>query len=168
MTHCWYGYGVASHRAIDRHNIYQATLLAMKRALVNLVASSPTLPSAILIDAMPLKLHDTAFANIPVHHFIKGESKSSSIAAASILAKVKRDAILTQLEPVFPGYHLGQHKGYSTATHIQAVLKLEKSIIHRNSFLTKIYAPPSANQRQQGLFDQEEPILPIINLENHE
>ena len=89
--HCIYAIGIVHNRLIDQHNIYQADLIAMKKALVNLLAICPQVPSTILVDAMPLQLSDTNFKDIPVHYFPFGESKSSSIAAASIIAKVTRD-----------------------------------------------------------------------------
>ena len=103
LKHCWYGYGIVHNRLIDERNIWQATLVAMKRALVQLLATSPHLPQAILVDAMPLNLLDTSYRDIPVYYFPKGEKLSTSIAAASIIAKVKRDAIMSSLDPVFPG-----------------------------------------------------------------
>ena len=141
LKNSWNSYGIVHHRIIDEHNIWQATLMAMKMAVINLLAISPHKPQAILVDAMPLTLLDTNFATIPVHHFNKGESLSSSIAAASILAKVKRDAMMATLDPLLPGYSLGQHKGYSTATHQKAVLDLDRSIIHRQTFLKKLIKP---------------------------
>ncbi len=134
----WVGYGIVHHRMIDQHNIWQATLIAMKKALVNLLAISPHKPQAILVDAMPLSLSDTSFFQIPVHHFYKGESLSISIAAASILAKVKRDALMSSLDSIIPGYGLKRHKGYSTQVHQDAVLALKPSIIHRQSFIKKL------------------------------
>ena len=93
---------------------------------------------AILVDAMPLKLSFSGYEHIAVHHFTKGESKSSSIAAASIIAKVKRDALISRLDPLFPGYQLASHKGYATDTHCVAVRAHGKSIIHRSTFLENI------------------------------
>ncbi len=149
--HCWYGYGIIHNRAIDRVNIYQATLLAMKKALLNALSRAPEAPSAVLVDAMPLKLLDTPYGQIPVYSFCKGETLSSSIAAASILAKVKRDTMMDRFERVFPGYALGQHKGYSTQTHQKAVRALKPSIIHRQSFLSKIVPKGDDHEGQQSI-----------------
>ena len=88
------------HRAIDAKNIYRATLCAMKRAVVQLLAHTPQQPSIILVDAMPVILEHT---DIPVVHFCYGERQSASIAAASIIAKVTRDRLMARLEPVIPG-----------------------------------------------------------------
>lgn len=135
QSHCRYQIGMINHRAIDEHNIYQATLLGMKKALVNLLAQPGTVhPSAILVDAMPLKIDDLAYT-IPVHNFIKGEERSSSIAAASIIAKVARDRIMDQLSHIFPGYSLEKHKGYATKVHGAAIRATQHSLIHRVSFL---------------------------------
>ncbi len=134
-AHCFYGIGILHPRIIDQRNIWQTTLLTMKKALVHLLSGCPEQPSAILVDAMPLKVDDTGYSHIQVHHFIKGESKSSSIAAASIVAKVSRDRLMKQLESVFPGYGFAEHKGYSTPRHKAAVRELGSTIIHRTSFL---------------------------------
>lgn len=156
IKNSWYSYGIVHHRMIDQHNIWQATLIAMKIALINLLAITPHKPQAILVDAMPLKLADTNFRDIPVHHFDKGEKYSSSIAAASILAKVKRDAMMANLASALPGYLFEQHKGYSTAIHQKAILELERSIIHRQNFLKKLLSNPEFNpekphEEQQSL-----------------
>ncbi|MCX5922903.1 MAG: ribonuclease HII [Candidatus Dependentiae bacterium] len=142
----WVSYGIIHHRTIDKHNIWQATLIGMKKALVNLLATCPLKPASILVDAMPLTLLDTNFHTIPVHHFPFGEKLSTSIAAASIMAKVKRDALMGKLDPLFPGYLLAQHKGYATALHYKAVGDLNYSMIHRLSFLKKTLNPPSIDQ----------------------
>jgi ribonuclease HII len=151
---CWYGYGIIHHRGINEENIYQATLIAMKRALLNALATCPHTPTAILVDAMPLTLLDTSFKTIPVHSFIKGESRSSSIAAASIIAKVKRDALMQKYETLFPGYHLAEHKGYATHKHTAALIERSHSIIHRTSFLSNVLAKKDAHDKsgQQTLF----------------
>lgn len=134
----WFGYGIITPGQIDQVNIYQATLLAMKRAVIQAISACPQRPSAILVDAMPLKLLFSGYEDIKVHHFPKAESKSSSVAAASIIAKVKRDALMRRLESSFPGYHLGAHKGYATDAHCSAIRNHGASIIHRTSFLDKI------------------------------
>ena len=151
---CWYGYGIIHHRGINEENVYQATLIAMKRALLNALAKCPHTPTAILVDAMPLTLLDTSFKAIPVHSFIKGESRSSSIAAASIIAKVKRDALMQKYEQLFPGYHLAEHKGYATQKHMSALIERPHSIIHRTSFLSNVLAKKDAYDKsgQQTLF----------------
>lgn len=151
--HCFYGVGIAHHRLIDQHNIRQATLIAMKRALLNVLESSRMSPSAILVDAMPLDLSDTAFFDIPVHHFPYGETKSSSIAAASIVAKVTRDAMMESFDEALPGYVWAENKGYGTAAHKAALQKQKRSILHRVSFLNKFFIADDRNDivGQQGL-----------------
>lgn len=136
QNHCWYQIGIVHHRIIDKHNIWQATLLAMKRALVNLLPSLPMRPGAILVDAMPLNVDDIGILDIPVYHFIKGENYSSSIAAASIVAKVTRDQLMKQYDILIPGYKLEQHKGYATKIHQDSIRESGQSIIHRHSFLS--------------------------------
>ncbi len=133
--HCAIGVGIANHRMIDQHNIYAANMIAMQKALLNLLATTHERPAAILTDAVPLKIFDTAYGEIPIHHFAKGERYSASIAAASIVAKVVRDALMQKLDTLFPGYALAEHKGYGTEIHTNAIRELGPSIIHRTTFL---------------------------------
>jgi ribonuclease HII len=154
--HCDYGIGIVHHRIIDKHNIYQATLIAMKKALINLLAASSQLPSVILTDAMPLDLFDTNFNDIPVYYFSKGEAKSSSIAAASIVAKVTRDAMMETYDHVIPGYSLESNKGYGTAVHKLAVTTHSFSIIHRVSFLKKLLQEQDEKDGQLGISHDEQ------------
>lgn len=135
VTHCWYSVGIVHNRQIDQHNIWQSTLIAMKKALLALISTCPYKPSAILVDAMPLQLLDTEFKDIPVHHFPFGERKSSSIAAASIVAKVVRDQLMAVLDMAVPGYGLSIHKGYATQVHRDAITQFRHSILHRTTFL---------------------------------
>lgn len=158
--HCDYGIGIVDHRTIDRHNIYQATLIAMKKALINVLEASFQWPSAVVVDAMPLDLSGTQYADIPVYYFPKGETKSSSIAAASIVAKVTRDAMMESYDCAIPGYALADNKGYGTAVHTVAIKTHHYSIIHRVSFLTKLLQRQDEketqlridNDKQEGLF----------------
>lgn len=154
--HCIYAIGIVHNRLIDQHNIWQANLIAMKKALVNLLAICPQKPSAILVDAMPLQLGDTNFKDIPLHYFPFGESKSSSIAAASIIAKVTRDELMNKFDRVFPGYHLKSHKGYSTKKHKAVVMEQSHTIIHRMSFLVNITNEISDKKNQQSICSLEE------------
>jgi len=154
QKHCWYSIGIVHHRMIDENNIWHATLIAMKKALVNLLAYAPE-PAHIITDAMPLNLLDTAYKNIPLSYFPFGEKRSSSIAAASIVAKVKRDAMMQRLAVIFPGYDLGTHKGYSTPGHKRILKeKDQKLIIHRESFIKRLEQAQEAGlEGQQQLFD---------------
>lgn len=122
------GIGVVSIATIDRINILQASLLAMKRAVENLADTSPA-PDFLLIDGKFKIPMDT-----PQHTLIQGESKSASIAAASILAKVSRDAMMTEIAQQFPAYNLGQNKGYPTREHRLAIEKYGPAPCHRRTF----------------------------------
>lgn len=108
-----YGIGVISPEMIDKVNIYEATKLAMKEAIDQVKAQIPL--EHVLIDAMPLEL------NIPSTSIIKGDAKSISIAAASVIAKVTRDRMMIDLDQQYPMYGYKNHKGYPTKKHIEAI-----------------------------------------------
>lgn len=110
---------------IDRVNIYQATMNGMYDAIFAL----QPVPDTVLIDAVELK-HLT----MPSKSIIKGDAKSASIAAASVIAKVTRDRMMTVYDAAYPRYGFAQHKGYGTAQHIEAIQKLGVTPIHRRSF----------------------------------
>lgn len=119
------GVGVASAAEIDRINILQATLLAMQRAVGRLSAA----PDHLLIDGItPLPI------DISQQTLKKGDSRSLSIAAASVVAKVIRDRIMVSLDRQHPGYGFAGHKGYGTAQHRKAIAALRPSRHHRASF----------------------------------
>ena len=109
---------------IDAWNIYQASRQAMTAALQQL----SILPDYLLIDAMKLDVL------IEQKSLIKGDARSVSIAAASILAKTHRDARLDEWDAVFSGYGLAQHKGYGTPEHLEALKRLGPTPLHRHSF----------------------------------
>jgi len=158
--HCAYGVGIVHHRMVDKCNIYQATLIAMKKALLHVLQILPERPSVIITDAMPLDLFDTHIHEIPVYYFSKGESKSSSIAAASIVAKVTRDAMMILYDSIIPGYALISNKGYGTVVHKMAVKRYHHSIIHRKSFLTKLLKDEDENEEQLEIgYDKSREIL---------
>jgi ribonuclease HII len=117
--------GFAEVEEIDAINIYWAGLLAMQRAVEGLTHR----PEHLLIDARRLK--ELA---IPQQAIIKGDCKSLSIAAASILAKTARDARMHELDAQYPGYGFGKHKGYPVREHIAALGRLGASCVHRRSF----------------------------------
>ncbi|MEY4513499.1 MAG: hypothetical protein RLZZ450_5621 [Pseudomonadota bacterium] len=117
--------GFAEVEEIDSINIYWAGLLAMRRAVEGL--SVP--PQHVLLDARLLK--DLA---VPQQRIIKGDSKSLTIAAASILAKTARDARMKHLELEYPGYGFAKHKGYPVREHVAALRKLGATPAHRRSF----------------------------------
>jgi ribonuclease HII len=127
-----YGIGIVHHRTIDARNIYQATLIAMKRALMQLLAAHTKKPSVILVDAMPVIVDHL---DIPIIYFPFGEKQSKSIAAASIIAKVTRDALMTRLDPVTPGYAYRNNKGYGTKEHRLGIDKEGLTLLHRMSFV---------------------------------
>ncbi len=136
VKHSCYAFGIASHDEIEQLNIYHATLLAMQRAAYNLFSICKIRPAAIVVDAMPLILKNSAYADVPVYHFPKGEDFSSSIAAASIMAKVYRDQLMVAYDKSFPGYLLGAHKGYGTAQHQAALAAKGPLFMHRKKYLT--------------------------------
>ena len=145
MKHSTYAVGIIHHRLIDQHNIYHATLRAMKRALVQMLAVASKHPSIILVDAMPVKLDHL---EIPVVHFTHGESKSTSIAAASIIAKVTRDALMGRVDQVTPGYAYVNNKGYGTKAHRAGIDGQGLTVLHRMSFITN----KKAVERPMSLF----------------
>ena len=106
--------GIKDNKVIDKENIYQATKLAMYDAINNLKVK----PEYVLIDAM--KLEDLS---IPSKSIVKGDAKSESIAAASIIAKVTRDNMMYDLDKKFPEYGFKNHKGYPTKAHLDAIKK---------------------------------------------
>ena len=109
---------------IDQINIYQASRLAMREAVMRLQPAADHL----LIDALCLD------CDLPQKAIIHGDALSASIAAASILAKVERDRMMCEWDAVFPEYGLASHKGYSTPQHLAALLKYGPSPLHRQSF----------------------------------
>jgi ribonuclease HII len=110
---------------IDRINIRQASLLAMRRAVEQLALS----PDFLLIDG-----RDTIDWECPQQAVIRGDGTSFSIAAASVLAKVYRDRLLVELDREYPGYGLAQHKGYPCPAHLAALRRLGPTPLHRKSF----------------------------------
>jgi ribonuclease HII len=120
----------ADHDEIDLFNILQATLLAMKRALLGLARR----PTMIMIDGnCAPHLHD-CFADCEVQTVIAGDDLIPSISAASIVAKTYRDALMVRLSASYPGYGLAQHFGYGTPQHLRALAHLGPCPIHRRSF----------------------------------
>jgi ribonuclease HII len=119
------GVGIAGPEEIDMINILQASLLAMKRAIDALYLA----PDYILVDGkFPVPVM------IPQEPLIKGEDKSASIAAASIIAKVTRDNMMCEMHKQFPQYNFSKHKGYPTKEHKQLIVEHGPSIVHRKSF----------------------------------
>jgi ribonuclease HII len=150
-------YGIATVEEIEQLNILGATKLAMRRALggihppeafetrreePDLFSSfeerktfTPTVSARVLIDGLALR-------GFPYPHtaFVNGDARSLCIAMASIVAKVARDRMMTEMETQFPGYGFAQHKGYGTEEHRDAVLRLGRCVQHRDAFLRKLLA----------------------------
>jgi len=162
-------YGAATVAEIETVNILGATKLAMRRALEGIyppdafarktepdlfasdaekAAFQPTVSAQILIDGLPLR-------SFPYPHqgIVSGDGRSLCIAMASIIAKVTRDRLMDELDQLHPGYGLAQHKGYGTEEHREAILKLGRSAVHRDSFLRKLFAQPRDLEGQMILFD---------------
>jgi ribonuclease HII len=153
----FYSTAILSHDVIDKINIYQATLFAMKKAFIQLNEILPFKPELIkylVIDAMPLRL-DAVYTHsqLETHYFPYGESISKTIAAASIVAKVTRDHLMEKIDQIIPGFNLAQHKGYGTSEHIDIIKKNGISLIHRKSFLKGINKNEPELAKQQNVFD---------------
>jgi ribonuclease HII len=127
-----FGISVVSEKMIDRINILQATRLAMRQAVISLtkkIAGLNYLNIHVIVDGkMSLEL------NWPCTDIVKGDGKSKSIAAASILAKVTRDRIMREYDAIYPEYGFSRHKGYPTESHREILNRIGPSQIHRKSF----------------------------------
>ena len=134
------GVGIVDHQTIDKINILQASLKAMSIA----VSSLNIKPDLILIDG-----NKKFYTEIPAKTIVKGDQKSFSIAAASIVAKVTRDRIMIEQSTGFPQYLWHKNKGYATKAHIAAIKKFGYTHLHRKSFLSKILNIP----KDELLFD---------------
>lgn len=126
VEHTIYGIGVVDAETIDKVNIYEATKLAMKKAIR--LANQKIKIEHVLIDAMPLDI------DIPTTSIIKGDSKSISIAAASVIAKVTRDRMMYELDKLYPMYNFKKNKGYPTKEHVVAIEKYGILKQHRKTF----------------------------------
>ncbi|EUJ27372.1 ribonuclease HII [Listeria floridensis FSL S10-1187] len=118
------GVGIVSHETIDKVNIYEATKIAMTQALDALKVPA----DYTLIDAMPLHYSENESS------IIKGDAKSISIAAASIIAKVTRDRMMVEFDQLYPGYDFASNMGYGTKKHLEGLRELGPCPIHRLSF----------------------------------
>ncbi len=121
-----YGVGIVSPQVIDEINILQATYEAMRQAISQLKVT----PEILLNDAVTIPGVD--IMQVPI---IKGDAKSVSIAAASILAKVTRDRMMVEYDQIYPEYGFAKHKGYGTAAHIAALKEYGPCPIHRRTFI---------------------------------
>ncbi len=124
-SNCYVGIGISEPEEIDRVNILQASLIAMARA----VQALPVRAGHALIDG-----NRQAVLPCPQTTIIKGDARSLSISAASIVAKVTRDRLMVEAERSYPGYGFAQHKGYPTKAHREIVAKIGPCPIHRRSF----------------------------------
>ena len=135
----WIGIITVTPHQIDTKNIYQAT----KDANIQLIQMAHA--ELVLTDAMPVNLPGTVVIDL-----IKGDTKSISIAAASIIAKVIRDAIMDRYDQEYPGYGFAQHKGYPTKAHVEAIQRWGVLPIHRRTF------GPVRDQLQLRLYTENE------------
>ena len=122
-----YSVGIVDQNEIDRINILNAT----KAGLTEAVRTLKVKPELILVDA----LTNIDTCGVPYQSIIKGDAKSYSIAAASIIAKVTRDRIMRQWDEIYPQYGFAKHKGYDTAEHIKALKEYGPCPLHRESFI---------------------------------
>ena len=125
-----YSIAFATVEEIEEYNILEATFMAMNRAIEGLQIDADY--ALIYGNRVPKNI------KIPCETVVKGDAKSLSIAAASILAKVSRDRLLLEYDKQYPEYNFAKHKGYGTKEHIEAIKKYGPCEIHRASFLTKI------------------------------
>lgn len=120
------GTGVVSHARIDEINILQATYEAMRQAIENLGMA----PDILLNDAVTIP--EVTLKQVPI---IKGDAKSVSIAAASVIAKVTRDRMMVEMDQKYPGYGFASNKGYGSAAHIASIREMGPCEIHRKTFI---------------------------------
>lgn len=133
-----FGVGVVSEEVIDEINIYEAT----KKAMLEAIKNTKVKPEHVLIDAMKLE------TEMPSTSIIKGDSKSLSIAAASVIAKVTRDRMLVQLDEKYPMYDFKHNKGYPTKKHLEAINEYGILKEHRRSYSpVKEYLERNKNER---------------------
>ena len=137
--------GCAEVEEIDTLNIYHAGLLAMRRAVEGLSSQ----PDFILVDARRIPHCST-----PQRGIIKGDTLSASIAAASIIAKTTRDAIMIEMDSVLPGYNFATHKGYPTPEHCRCLKELGATAIHRRSF-ARVRQALGLDPIQESLFGEK-------------
>jgi ribonuclease HII len=137
------GLGVVEPDEIDRLNIYQAGLCALRRAVE---ALAPMVPGFVLVDG-----REIPGLSMPQSAYPKGDSFVCSIAAASIVAKVHRDAIMRELDARYPDYGFAHHMGYSTAAHFAAIRSHGPSPVHRRSFAPVRAAARGATDAQLAL-----------------
>jgi ribonuclease HII len=127
-----WGLGIVTHQEIDEMNIRRASWEAMRRAIEDLSVRFPDhAPTFILADGLAVREMEWPW---PYEALVKGDARSRSVAAASIIAKVTRDGLMTEMDVHFPGYGFAKHKGYPTPAHYAAIGDLGACEIHRRSF----------------------------------
>jgi ribonuclease HII len=136
---------------IDQINIYQASRVAMREAVMQLAPAADHL----LVDAVRLD------CELPQRAIIHGDAVSASIAAASILAKVERDRMMCEWDPIFPEYGLASHKGYSTPKHLAALREYGPSPLHRQSF-APVWQNPVPQEAFEFMDDEDTPLPPNL------
>lgn len=139
-----YGIGIVDNKKIDEINIYEASRLAMMIALDNLEVK----PDYIITDAMPLPKYSNSMA------IIKGDAKSASIAASSVIAKVTRDHIMNEIDSIYPMYNFKKHKGYPTKEHLANLEKYGILDIYRLTYkpVAKLWRQTNEkNQQKQNI-----------------
>ena len=155
-SHCLFSVAQADHSQIDRINIYQSTLHAMRRAYIQLIGTIGSQFETlryVVVDAMPVFMNEPyKHSNLDFHNFTFGETYSRSIAAASIVAKVTRDRLMKTTQKLFPAYAFGDHKGYATKEHIASIHQHGPSIVHRTSYLSNILKNQQDHEHQNLLF----------------
>lgn len=148
----WYTVARADHTYIAQHNIYQATLHAMRTACLQLMTRYQTLwkqVGQITVDAMPLTLPPHLAHNPPIAHFTKGEDYSRSIAAASIIAKVTRDSLMQRMARLFPSYQFDSDKAYASKKHCTTLREQSATFIHRTQFVNTVRTPKEERHERQ-------------------
>lgn len=139
IRHCTtYGVGIVSVEEIDRLNIYQAAMLAMRKAVCQLSPAA----QHVLVDGRPIPHLD-----LPQTAIVQGDQLSFTIGAASIIAKVVRDRIMLDYHHQFPHYGFDAHKGYSTPAHIEALRRYGPCAIHRRSFHPRALQDAKSEER---------------------
>ena len=131
---CKVGVGTASVEEIDALNIFHATMLAMTRAMASLCADGGCEPDEVRVDGNMTPHGRQPDWRWNARAIVGGDASDRSIAAASIIAKQTRDAMMEEAEVVHPGYGFGQHKGYGTPAHLAALRERGPSPLHRRSF----------------------------------
>lgn len=149
-----YGIGIADNNEIDEINILEATKVAMRRAFEEcnkgLTSNNGDNIDYLMVDALKLDF------GVPCEAIVKGDEKSLSIAAASIVAKVARDKYMEEIDADYPGYDFASNKGYGTAAHYEGLRSKGISAIHRRSFLKKFEENPNTGHKNKTKADSKE------------